>query len=560
MRRVLSLLIAVVLALPALAAQLHLPGTVTQEATGPSGAAVHFSATADGASGEGEDHNGRPNGGGPVAVTCSPASGSTFAVGTTTVNCSAADGSTGSFEVIVNDTTAPSLTLGGNLTVNATSADGAVVAGFTASAHDLVDGALAVSCSPGPGLFPVGTTLVTCSAADAHGNQTAGSFRVTVLAPALPPELTVPADITAEATGADGAVVTFSVSARAGGGGDGDDDHNGRPDSGPISTSCAPASGSTFALGTTSVTCTATDGGGTTTDSFNVTVVDTTAPRLDLPRDFTVQASSNDGATVSFTATATDLVDGVVSVDCSPASGSTFAIGTTDVSCSAADARGNSATAGFTVTITAPDEPPPPPELNLPDDITVQADGPDGAIVTFIVTVSGTGTGDEENGRPTTDGVICAPPSGSLFPIGTTTVQCSAGDVSGTFLVHVIEAPDRTVVVTASPDMLWPPDHKMVPVTITVTISDGSSFTAQIVAVASSENDPDDHTTPDWVITGPLTVDLRAEKSAKAKARSYAIDVEVIDDAGTHYLERAIVMVTNGTSSASRLRSPRGRG
>src|SRR6266540_5521115 len=58
---------------------LHLPSNMTVEATGPSGAVITFSATADDAN--------------PVhpAVTCNPASGSTFALGVTTVNCSATD-------------------------------------------------------------------------------------------------------------------------------------------------------------------------------------------------------------------------------------------------------------------------------------------------------------------------------------------------------------------------------------------------------------------------------------------------------------------------------------
>ena len=82
-----------------------------------------------------------------------------------------------------------------------------------------------------------------------------------------------------------------------------------------------------------------------------VSVRDTTPPVLTLPGNITVSATSAGGAAVSFVATATNLVDGSVAVTCSPQSGSTFAVGTTTVSCSAADAHANQSTGSFTVTV-----------------------------------------------------------------------------------------------------------------------------------------------------------------------------------------------------------------
>jgi hypothetical protein len=57
---------------------------------------------------------------------------------------------------------------------------------------------------------------------------------------------------------------------------------------------------------------------------------------------------------VTFTAIATDAVDGVVPVACTPASGGTFALGTTPVTCTATDTAGNTATGSFKVTVTVP--------------------------------------------------------------------------------------------------------------------------------------------------------------------------------------------------------------
>jgi hypothetical protein len=107
-------------------------------------------------------------------------------------------------------------------------------------------------------------------------------------------------------------------------------------------------------LGTTKVDCTATDkAGNTATDSFNVIVQDTTPPVLDnIPADITKEATGASGAAVTYTApTATDIVDGSVSVDCKPASGSTFPLGTTKVDCTATDKAGNTATDSFNVIV-----------------------------------------------------------------------------------------------------------------------------------------------------------------------------------------------------------------
>jgi hypothetical protein len=114
--------------------------------------------------------------------------------------------------------------------------------------------------------------------------------------------------------------------------------------------SCPPTSGATFALGRTTVHCTAKDASGNVArGSFDVTVADTTAPVLHVPRAITANASSPEGATVAYTATATDVVDRSPAVSCRPASGTTFAIGTTTVLCTATDGGGNSARASFTV-------------------------------------------------------------------------------------------------------------------------------------------------------------------------------------------------------------------
>ena len=210
---------------------------------------------------------------------------------------------------------------------------------YTATATDLVDGPRAVTCLPSSGsMFGLGSTSVACHAEDTRGNTANGAFSVKVV-DTTAPALTLPGTITTEATGASGAVVTFAPTATD-------------LVDGARTVSCAPASGSTFGLGSTTVTCTVADSrGNTASGSFAVKVVDTTKPELTLPATITAEATSAAGAPVSYVASASDIVDGSVAVSCAPASGSTFALGSTTVACEAKDAAGNKATGSFTVKV-----------------------------------------------------------------------------------------------------------------------------------------------------------------------------------------------------------------
>jgi hypothetical protein len=185
---------------------------------------------------------------------------------------------------------------------------------------------------------------ITSGGADGRGHlgfaASATSFGTDVFVDSTPPVLTLPSDMTLEATSSSGAVASYSAAAA--------DNVDGSD-----AVSCTPASGSTFALGTTSVSCSSSDAAGNTaTGSFSVHVVDTTPPRLQLPAGFTTGPTSVAGAPVTYTASATDVVDGSDPVACTPASGATFGFGTTIVSCSSTDAAGNTATGTFNVTIT----------------------------------------------------------------------------------------------------------------------------------------------------------------------------------------------------------------
>jgi len=220
------------------------------------------------------------------------------------------------------------------------------------------------------------------------------------------PVITAPSNMTVEASGTNGTVVNFSISAT---------DWAGNP----CNVSTIPASGSMFPLGTTTVTVTASDAAGNNASQTFTVTVDTTPPVITVPSAMTVEATGSSGAVVTFATSATDAVSGACATVATPASGSTFPLGTTMVIVTASDAAGNNASQTFTVTVrdtTAP-------ALTVPSNLTVGATGTAGAVVTFTTSAT-----DAVSGTCPT---VATPPSGATFPIGTTTVTVTAGDAAG---------------------------------------------------------------------------------------------------------------------------------
>ncbi|GEM_PF-1984241 len=123
----------------------------------------------------------------------------------------------------------------------------------------------------------------------------------------------------------------------------------------PATVVCNPPSGSIFPLGPTPVNCTATDMAcNMSSCSFTVTVKDKEPPPLSPCPPVTANADPGQcSAIVNYPKpTATDNC-GVKSVDCVPAPGSSFPIGTTTVTCKATDISDNMSTCTFPVTVTS---------------------------------------------------------------------------------------------------------------------------------------------------------------------------------------------------------------
>ena len=161
------------------------------------------------------------------------------------------------------------------------------------------------------------------------------------------PVMSQPADIFAAATDAMGAVVLYDAPSAK-------DETDG-----PVGVSCEPGSGAIFSVGTTVVTCWASDSAGNSAPiSFSVTVTDQSPPVISVPADNVLDSPDPAGMVVNFTVPgAWDNVDAYVVVSCDWGLGSFFPVGTTIVNCWASDSAGNvAAPIAFSVVI----NPPPP--------------------------------------------------------------------------------------------------------------------------------------------------------------------------------------------------------
>jgi uncharacterized repeat protein (TIGR01451 family) len=336
---------------------------------------------------------------------------------------------------------------------------------YTATATDDRPG-VTFTCNPPSGsVFPKGTTTVTCTAIDAAGNRSTCSFTVTVTDTERP-TIVCPTNITlVAATGQCGAVVNYATPTAT--------------DNCPgVTVTCSPPSGSFFPVGTTTVTCTASDASGNSaTCSFTVTVTDTEKPTIACPVDVvTNTAPGQCSRIVNYPVPiVTDNCPGVT-LTCNPPSGSAFPTGTNLVNCTATDASGNKATCTFTVTVN--DTEPPSIIACTTNIFTTVAAGQASAIVNY----SPPAASDNCDPKPT---ITCNPPSGSNFPVGATTVTCTATDASGNatmclFTVTVTKA-DADLALTKTSDLSQINLGSNLTYTITLTNRGPASATAVIV-------------------------------------------------------------------------------
>ena len=116
----------------------------------------------------------------------------------------------------------------------------------------------------------------------------------------------------------------------------------------------------------------------------------------------------------------------------------------------------------------------------------------------------------------------------------TTAVECEVN-------ANVIDSVAPGLAPTSSHGILWPPNHKMVNVTVLANATDASNGAVFLSAVVSSTEDPlkdgSGNTIPDILgpiidqQTGAISVQLRAERSGKGKGRTYTVTITATDAA-----------------------------
>jgi hypothetical protein len=275
-------------------------------------------------------------------------------------------------------------------------------------------------------------------------------------------------------------------------------------------------------------------------DEVVVTVLEAAAPTIMCPGSFSVPTSPAGvcGASVNFPPPTVSAPNGVDSLTCTPAAGSAFPEGTTSVTCTVVDMAGQSASCSFSIRVNDLEPPalvPPPPTTSVAD-AQCKAMLPNAAAAARAT----------DNCTPSSALVITQSPNAGTQVTGAgprviqLQVRDAAGNVATATTTHTVldRTPPTLSNVRPSKQTLWPPNHKMVAVTVAANVHDNcgsASVQCGITRVTSNEpiNGPGDGNTRwDWEITGPMGVNLRAERAGLLNSRIYTLWFTCTDAGG----------------------------
>lgn len=449
-----------------------------------------------------------------------PAPDSYFEVGTTEISYEVTndegDVSTCSFYITVNDTEDPVFQCPDDFSVNANQSSCSAVVTFDlpiATDNCGIFSIFQFGGLPSGSTFSVGEHYLDFTAYDLEGNQAFCRVILTVL-DVDDPVISCPEDITVSASASCDAVVNYTAPV----GTDGCSGVN-------TTLTSGIGSGGTFPLGTTIETYTVTDSyGNTATCSFNVTVVDNTPPVITCPSNITINIGSSgcsEIATYSMPV-ATDNCGAVTITQTQGLpSGSTFPTGYNVQKFLATDGAGNTATCQFTIFIQETVV----PIITCPTDILVDNDpGECGAVVNYPNVIA------SDNCLDANSDLIAGLPSGSMFPLGITTVTYEVRDNSDNAATcsFTVEVLDSEAPVLACAD-----------VTASAT-SGGCDAVVTFSAPAATDNCLIDNV---FQTGGPVS-------GSTFNVGSTAVEFTAMDDAGNETLCTFNIIVTDDEAPA----------
>lgn len=167
------------------------------------------------------------------------------------------------------------------------------------------------------------------------------------------------------------------------------------------------------------------------------------------------------------------------------------------------------------------------------------------------------------SGATTSDWITASTLAGVTLNVGTTTITWKATDASGAnstcpiSITVVDNQPPVLKGVTASPNVIWPPNHKMVEVKLNYQVDENCTYNPIVLSVTHDEDLNglgDGNTEEDWKIdeNDGSHVFIRAERSGLGNGRTYSIRVKVVDEAGLFSDEKTVTVFVPHDQSSSK--------
>ena len=302
----------------------------------------------------------------------------------------------------------------------------------------------------------------------------------------------------------------------------------------------------------------------TDTATATITVLEIEPPVVNAGLNMTLEQASHAGTQVTLNGTAIDNVStrfnftwsengNVLATQMNVTNTTlthTFNLGLHIVTLNATDEAGNTGSDSVEVKIVDTT----PPAVDAGPDLTVEQESPAGT----KVTLNGTATdicSTQLSFTWSENGVVLGTEQNltHTFSQGTHTVTLNATDVSGNIgsdsvTVKVVDTTAPKMNVTATPDTLWPPNHKYVEIKIDVTTSDIGDPSPKITLVSVTSNEPDNglgdgNTANDIMMINNFMFKLRAERSGKGSGRIYTLTYKATDASGNYVTASVTVEV-----------------